>query len=99
MPDGLMGLAMQNFYHILALGGSLPEAHNMVNLIVQLIIVLLVAGFVYWIWGLLKPIIAQYVAEPFMSIVSVLILVLIGAIVLFWAIIPLLRALGGMVHL
>lgn len=71
----------------------------MVNLIIQLIIALLVAGFVYWVWGKLKTVIAQFVAEPFMSIIDILILVLIGAIILFWAIIPLLRALGGMVHL
>lgn len=68
----------------------------MVNLIVQLIIVLLIAGFIYWIWTRLKPIIAQFVAEPFMSFVDVLVLVLIGAIVLFYAIIPLLRSLGTM---
>jgi len=69
----------------------------MVNLIIQLIIGLLVAGFVYWVWLKLKPAIASFVAEPFMSIVDVLVLVLIGAIFLFAVIIPVLRGLGGMV--
>lgn len=67
----------------------------MVNLIIQLIIVLLIAGFVYWVWLKIKPVIAQFVAEPFMGIIDVLILILIAAIVLFYAIIPLLKAVGG----
>lgn len=71
----------------------------MVNLIIQLIIALLVAGFVYFIWQKLKGVIANWVAEPFLTLVDILIWVLVGAIILFWAIIPLLRALGGMVHL
>lgn len=72
----------------------------MVQLIIQLIIALLVAGFVYWVWQTaLKPALAQFIAEPFMGLVNALILVLIGAIVLFWAVIPLLHALGGAIHL
>lgn len=71
----------------------------MVNLIISLIIALLIAGFVYWIWQQLQPYVAKFIAEPFMGLVNILILVLIAAIVLFWAIIPLLRALGGAVHL
>lgn len=65
------------------------------NLILNLVIVLLVAGFVYWAWLKLKPIIAGFVAEPFMGVVDVLVLILIAAIVLFYAIIPILKALGG----
>lgn len=63
----------------------------MVNLVIQLIIVLLVAGFVFWIWQKLKPIVAQIIADPFMTLVDVLITILIAAIVLFYAIIPLIR--------
>jgi len=69
----------------------------MVNLIINLIIVLLIAGFVYWIWLQLSPIIGKFVADPFMSLINVLVLILIAAIVLFYAIIPLLKAVGGAV--
>lgn len=68
----------------------------MVNLIIQLIIVLLIAGFIYWIWLQLRPVIASFIADPFMTVINVLVLVLIAAIVLFYAIIPLLRAMGNM---
>lgn len=62
----------------------------MVNFIVELIIVLLVCAFVYWIWTLIRPHLS-FLPGPFMTIVDVLVMVLIGAIVLFYAIIPLLR--------
>ena len=64
----------------------------MVNLVIQLIIVMLICGFVYWVWLKVAPLLP--VAEPFTSIINVLIVVLIGAIVLFIAIIPLLQSLG-----
>ena len=64
----------------------------MPDLIIQLIIVMLVCGFVYWVWLKLSPLLP--IAEPFSSVINVLIVILIGAIVLFYAIIPLLRALG-----
>ncbi len=66
----------------------------MPDLIIQLIIVMLVCGFLYWVWLKLSPLLP--IAEPFAQIVNVLIVILIGAIVLFYAIIPLLRALGHM---
>lgn len=62
----------------------------MVNFIVELIIVLLVCAFVYWIWTLIRPHLS-FLPGPFMTIVDILVMVLIGAIVLFYAIIPLLR--------
>ena len=62
--------------------------------IIQLIIVLLVCGFLYWVWLKLAPLMP--IAEPFASIINVLIVILIGAIVLFYAIIPLLHELGHM---
>lgn len=64
----------------------------MPDLIIQLIIVMLVCGFVYWAWLKFSP--YMPIAEPFAGIVNVLIVVLIGAIVLFYAIIPLLHSLG-----
>ena len=69
----------------------------MVNLIIQLIVALLIAGFLYWVWLQLSPIIARFVADPFMALINVLVLILIAAIVLFYAIIPLLKAIGAAV--
>jgi hypothetical protein len=70
----------------------------MPDLIIQLIIVMLVCGFVYWCWLKLSPLMP--IAEPFASIINVLIVILIGAIVLFYAIIPLLHSIGhiGLYH-
>lgn len=64
----------------------------MPDLIIQLIIVLLICGFLYWVWLKLSPLLP--IAEPFASIVNVLIVILIGAVVLFYVIIPLLNSLG-----
>ena len=64
----------------------------MPDLIINLIVVLLVCGFLYWVWLKLAPLLP--VAEPFASIINVLIIILIGAIVLFYAVIPLLNSLG-----
>ena len=61
------------------------------ELIIQLIVVMIVAGFVYWIWTLVRPIIP--ISGVFAQIVDILVLVLIGFIVLFYAVIPLLRML------
>ena len=67
---------------------------TMPDLIIQLIIVMLVCGFVYWCYLKLIPL--APIAEPFASVLNVLVVILIGAIVLFYAIIPLLHALGHM---
>ena len=66
----------------------------MPDLIIQIIIIMLICGFVYWVWLKLAPLMP--IAEPFASIVSVMVIILIGAIVLFYAIIPLLHELGHM---
>lgn len=71
----------------------------MVTLILNLIIALLIAGFVYWIWLKIKPLLAGIIADPFMSIIDVLIVVLIGAIVLFMVIIPLLKTGAALIHI
>jgi hypothetical protein len=63
----------------------------MANLIIQLIIVMLVCGFVYWVYLKLIPL--APIAEPFKSVMNALVVILIGFIVLFYAIIPLLKAL------
>ena len=64
----------------------------MPDLIIQLIIVLLVCGFIYWVWLKISPLLP--IAEPFTSIINVLIAILIGALVLFYVLIPLLNSLG-----
>lgn len=63
-------------------------------LVIQIIIALLICGFVYWVWLKLSPLLP--IAEPFLSIVNVLIVILIGAIVLFYVVIPLLQSLAHM---
>lgn len=64
----------------------------MAQLVVQLIIVMLVCGFIYWCFLKLMPL--APIAEPFASLINVLVMILMGAIVLFYAIIPLLQALS-----
>lgn len=64
----------------------------MPDLIIQIIIALLICGFLYWVWLKIAPLLP--IAEPFLSIVNVLITILIGAVVLFYVIIPLLNSLG-----
>lgn len=65
-------------------------------LIMQLIIVLLICGFGYWVYLKLVPVLAQFIAEPFLGLINVLVLIFVCAIVLFYAIIPLLQTLGRM---
>ena len=64
------------------------------NVIIQLIIVMLVCGFAYWVWLKVRPMLP--IAGPFAQVVDILVIILIGAIVLFYAIIPLLRMLPRM---
>ena len=66
----------------------------MPDLIIQLIIVLLVCGFLYWVWLKIAPLLP--VAEPFLSWINVLFVILIGAVILFYAVIPLLQSVGHM---
>lgn len=68
----------------------------MPEVIIQLIIVLIVCGFLYWIWQLIAP--KLPIAEPFLSWINILLLILIAAIVIFWAVIPLLRMVPRLLH-
>lgn len=63
----------------------------MVGLIVQGIIILVVLGFAYWVWTLIRPLLAQFIAGPFMQLIDIAIIVLVGAIVVFWFLIPLIK--------
>jgi hypothetical protein len=68
----------------------------MPDLIISLIIVALICGFVYWVWLKLRPLVP--IAEPFASILDVLIVILIGAIILFYFIIPILHTIPHSMH-
>ena len=68
----------------------------MPDVIIQLIIVLIVCGFLYWIWQLVSP--RLPIAEPFLGWINILLLILIAAIVIFWAVIPLLRMVPRFLH-
>lgn len=68
----------------------------MVQAIIQLIIVLVICGFLYWVWQLISP--KLPVAEPFLGWINILFLILIAAIVIFWAVIPLLRMVPGFIR-
>lgn len=63
-----------------------------IDLIIQLIIVMIICGFVYWCYLLIIPL--APIAEPFKGILNALVLILVGFIILFYAIIPILRVLG-----
>lgn len=65
--------------------------------IVQMVIALIVAGFVLWA---LKQIIGLIPMDPWLKqVVDVLLVILVVAIVLFFVLIPLLHLLAGAVHL
>lgn len=69
----------------------------MADLLIRLIIVILICGFVFWCYQKLIPL--APIAEPFRTILNVLVAILIGFIVLFYAIIPLLHMLPRMLSL
>lgn len=62
------------------------------DIIIQLIVVMLICGFIYWCYLKLIPL--APIAQPFRSVLDVLVVILVGAIILFYAIIPLLQTLG-----
>ncbi len=67
----------------------------MVSLILQIIIVLLVCGFIYWAVTLIINNI-DFIPALFKKWLHIAIMILVAAIILFYAIIPLLQALGRM---
>lgn len=62
----------------------------MVTWIVQLIVILLICGFCYWIWTLVKPLLT-FMPAILMQVIDILIMVLLVGVVLFYAIIPLIK--------
>ena len=65
------------------------------DLIIQLIIIMIICGFVYWIWTLIRPLLP--LPDPFGRVVDILVLILIVFIILFYALIPILRTLPRMI--
>jgi hypothetical protein len=66
------------------------------GLVIQIIIALLIAGFVFWA---VRQIIALIPMEPiFRQVVDVLLIIAVVAIILFFVVIPLLDLLAG-VHI
>lgn len=66
----------------------------MAALVFQCIIVVIICGFVWWAYQLL---IGALPAAPFAGLLNALVLILLGAIVVFYAIIPLIKALSAVV--
>ena len=66
------------------------------DLIIQLIIIMLICGFVYWIWTLIRPLLP--IAGVFAQVVDILVIILVAFIVIFYALIPLLRSLPRILH-
>ncbi len=66
------------------------------DLIIQLIVIMLICGFCYWIWTMIRPMLP--IAGAFAQVVDILVLILIGFIILFYAIIPLLKMLPRLLH-
>ena len=65
----------------------------LINLVIQIIIALLVAGFLFWAVRLIVGLIPL---EPiFKQIIDVLLIIIVVAIVLFYIVIPLLHILAG----
>ena len=65
----------------------------LVNLVIQIIIALLVAGFLFWA---VRLVIGLIPLEPiFKQIIDVLLIIIVVAIVLFYIVIPLLHILAG----
>ena len=66
------------------------------DLIIQLIIIMIICGFVYWIWTLIRPLLP--LPDPFGRVVDILVIILIVFIILFYALIPILRMLPRILH-
>lgn len=63
-------------------------------IIVQIIIALLVAGFIFWA---ARQIVALIPMEPiFAQAINVILIILVVAIILFWVVIPLLHMVAGL---
>lgn len=61
--------------------------------IIQIVIALLIAGFVFWA---VRQVVALIPLEPlFRQLIDIIIIILVVAIILFYVVIPLLHMLAG----
>ena len=68
----------------------------MMNQIIQIIVALIIAGFILWA---LRQVLGLVPMDAWIKqVVDVLIMIVVVAIVLFYVIIPLLHMLGAQVH-
>lgn len=67
------------------------------DLFIQLVVVLLIAGFCYWAFLQIWPHVTM-VAEPFRGIIGAIVVIAICGFVLFYAIIPLLKTIPRFLH-
>ncbi len=68
----------------------------MVDVIVQIIIVMIICGFCYWIWTLVRPLLP--IAGMFAQVVDVMVIILVAIIILVYAIIPVLHMIPRLLH-
>jgi len=61
----------------------------MVALLIQLIVLAIVVAFLYWAWTLIRPLLP--LPAPFGQIIDVLVLILFVAIIVFYALIPIIQ--------
>lgn len=68
----------------------------MVQMLIQIIIALLIAGFLFWA---VRQVVALIPMEPiFAQVINVILIIVVVAIILFYIVIPLLNMLAG-VHI
>jgi hypothetical protein len=64
----------------------------MIALLLQLIVAVIIIGFVYWAYTLLIPMLP--LPAPFRQLLDALILILVVAVLLFYFLLPLIQQLG-----
>jgi hypothetical protein len=68
----------------------------MIALLIQVIIVLLIVGVVWWAIEALLPLVP--LPGPFAQIVRVLLIVILALILIFYILVPILHQLGSAIH-
>jgi hypothetical protein len=69
----------------------------MINVLVDIIIALLVAGFIVWAVRKVLPLIP--IDATFKAVIEVILVIVVAAVVLFYVVIPLLHILASNVHI
>jgi len=64
----------------------------MIAFIVQLIVLILVIGFAYWVYTVLAPLVP--LPGPARQLLDAVVLIIVVAAVIFYAVIPLIQSIG-----